>query len=168
MSESAATSSQTGAAGGYETLAGLIGDLAEPAMPPPVPLIPQTWGWAVLAALVLAGLAWAVWLGYRHRKANAYRRAALAELAGTQSAADMAVLLRRTALAAYPRAQVAGLTGRDWLGFLGQSGGQAFPEAAGAELLSAPYRPGQATASAELRAAVRHWVSHHQVEGTHR
>ena len=65
-----------------DSLIGLIEQLTEPAEPPPIPMIPQTWGWAVLAALVLAALAYAVRRWIRHRRANAYRRAALAMLDG--------------------------------------------------------------------------------------
>jgi len=150
---------------GYETLAGLIGELVEPAPPPPVSMMPQTWGWVGLALLLLGLGIWAFRRWQRVRRANAYRRAALSELAGAQTVAEIATLLRRTALAAYPRARVAGLAGADWLAFLAQSGGRSFSGAAGDELLSAPYRSGAAPASDDLKAAVRGWITQHRADG---
>jgi hypothetical protein len=144
------------------SLVDLINGLIEPVAPPPVSLIPQTWGWVGLA-LVLGFLAtWAVLRRRAHRHANAYRRAALYRLSGGPvPAAELASTLRRAALAAYPRTAVAGLSGADWLAFLAQSGGGDFSGATGAELLAAPYRDGQASASPALMAAAKAWLKSH-------
>lgn len=144
------------------SLVGLLDELAEPVAPPPVPLTPQTAGWAVLAAMLavalLALIAWRV----RRWRANAYRRAALAELATAgEDPAAIALVLRRTALAAWPRAEVAGLSGEAWLAFLDRSGGQpGFVEGPGRALLDAPYRSGPPQPGLAPLAA--RWVRRHR------
>jgi hypothetical protein len=143
------------------TLVDLIDGLIEPIEPPPIPLMPQTWGWAALAMLVVAGGVWLMLRWRARQRANAYRRAALADLAGADTAAQVARILRRTALAAYPRSAVAGLTGAAWLDFLARTGGAAFPAAAGDELRSAPYRAETAPPSDALRTAAARWIEGH-------
>ncbi|MCW3782014.1 DUF4381 domain-containing protein [Defluviimonas salinarum] len=140
-------------------LVDLMGRLIEPEVPAPVSLVPQTAGWWVLGALVLTALAYALWRGWLHWRANAYRRTALAALAtaGNDPAA-IAAILRRTALAAYPRREVAGLAGPDWVAFLNATGG--FPEALGPALIRAPYA--REAGAADLRAAAIRWIRGHR------
>ncbi|PCH75135.1 MAG: hypothetical protein COC12_01950 [Rhodobacteraceae bacterium] len=138
-------------------------DMLEPVPEPtPVSLWPQTPGWLVLGLILLALLVWglrAIWM--RHH-ARAYRRAALAELAQTgNDAARIATLLRRVALAGYPRRDVAGLTGAGWLAFLDQSyGGSGFSGPVGQVLLTAPYR--QSAPDAALGDLARDWITMHR------
>jgi hypothetical protein len=105
-------------------------------MPPPVSWLPQTWGWALLAALLLSALLFLGIAALRRYRNNAYRREALRELvrleneigdAESRGSAfpELAELLKRTALAAWPRAKIAALTGEGWLRFLVNSGGAA-------------------------------------------
>lgn len=146
-----------------ESLVSLIDRLADPAPPPPVPLTPQTAGWVVLAALlVLALVALVVWQVRRYR-ANAYRRAALAELtAAGDNPAAIALVVRRTALAAWPRGDVASLAGEDWLRFLDTSGGcEDFRRGAGRALVEAPFRGGRPPAG--LAEVAARWVRRHRV-----
>ncbi|QDL90406.1 DUF4381 domain-containing protein [Paroceanicella profunda] len=146
------------------TLIDLLDMLAEPPAPPPVAMTPQTWGWGALLALVLLALAWLAWRTWRHRRANAYRRAALAELAAAgDDPARIAGILRRTALAAWPRTRVASLTGPDWLAFLDATGGTGFVDGPGAALARAPYRDGQAPVPG-LGDLAAGWVRRHRVE----
>ncbi|WP_353472514.1 DUF4381 domain-containing protein [Salipiger sp. H15] len=145
-----------------DSLVALVNQLIEPAPPPPVPLTPQTWGWAALALILLALLVWAGWRWYRYHAANAYRRAALAEAERAQTTAELATILRRAALAAYPRTEVASLTGSAWTGFLSRTGKGTFPETAGEELRRAPYRQPRAAPSPELRRAALRWLKTHR------
>lgn len=138
-------------------------NMLEPAPEPsPISMTPQTWGWAALAILLLIVLFTAVSVVRKHRRANAYRRAALAELSVPDiPAAKIAEVLRRTALAAYPRYQVAGLYGGDWIKFLNQSSDiKTFNQELSHALTKAPYK---ATHSNEdLRQMARHWVKSHK------
>lgn len=144
------------------SLIDLIDRLAEPPEPAPIPLTPQTWGWAALALLLIAALLLTVWRWIAHRRAGAYRRAALAELEAATTAAEVAAILRRAALAAWPRAQVAGLTGDAWTDFLASTGRDGFPPEAGEELCTAPWRDTKAPPSPELRRAAERWLRTHR------
>ncbi|MDK3073762.1 DUF4381 domain-containing protein [Sedimentitalea sp. JM2-8] len=137
-------------------------DLLEPVPePPPVSWMPQTAGWIwlgiALAALILAGLR----LLILHRRATAYRRAGLAALAAAgDDPARIADILRRTALAGFPRAEVANLTGADWLRFLDRTmAGDGFVSGPGRIVAEAPYRA-TAPDPALFRLAQR-WVRRH-------
>src|SRR5262249_61156250 len=101
--------------------------------------------------------------------ANRYRRGALAELdqllrspnAGTESSdAAMALLVRRTALAAFPRETIAPLVGTAWLAFLDHSyGGHEFSAGVGRGLEAAPHARAQGSKDvAPLSELVRRWV----------
>src|SRR6478736_5715722 len=59
--------------------------LKDIALPPAVSWMPQTWGWAVLAAILVLIVAAAFILWLRRYRANAYRREALALLAGVEA-----------------------------------------------------------------------------------
>ncbi len=155
---------------------GALDGLADLVVPPPVPWTPQTWGWAVLAVVLLAVAAWA-WGRHRRRlAANRYRVEALAELAriearlgGEQAAALAAIppLLKRVALAVWPRAEVAALSRADWVAFLRAHA--PLPDAAARLLDDAEYRSpaelaalsaGDAVACAR---AARSWIEAHRV-----
>ncbi len=142
----------------------LIGRLVEPASPPPVSMMPQTAGWWVLLGLLLAALALLAWRALRRWRQAAYRRAALAALA--DAADDPAVissLLRRTALAVWPRAEVAGLAGADWLGFLERTGGATWPDLAARALIAGPVAVRPAP-SPELSQQAARWIRTHRAE----
>lgn len=145
-------------------LVDLMDMLVEPPEPQPVSMLPQTGGWVVLGILLALALCWAIWRGVKHWRANAYRRAALVELsAAGDDPAVIAAILRRAALAAWPRARVAGLTGADWLGFLDASGGSnQFRDGPGAALARAPYSGEQQVPGLSKLAA--DWVRAHRVE----
>ena len=148
---------------GLIELLDLLEPLPEPARPS---LLPQTAGWLWLALVLAAVL---VWLGFRwrrRRRANAYRKAALEEIAEAgDDPAALAAILRRTALAGFPRAEVAGLYGREWLAFLDETyGGTGFGDGPGEDIADAPYRP--TTAEPEARALLAEWVRKHKAPET--
>jgi hypothetical protein len=150
-----------------DSLIDLLDQLQDIVEPPPVDMWPQTWAWAVLAALLLAGLVLGTLAFLRHRRATAWRRAALAELDGLAPAlaagdpaalARLETLLRRVALATAPRGEVAALSGTTWAGYLDRTGG-GFGRL-GAALADAPYAAAGASDGATALAAARRWIRH--------
>lgn len=154
--------------GSLENLRGL-------ALPAPVPWWPPAPGWWILAAgLVAAGLL-AVWRAWRRYRANAYRREARRQLdaiarridAGllAETAADIAAVLKRTALAGFPRGQVASLTEPAWLTFLDRTGHtSAFTAGAGQWIARWAYAGDAPVSAPALKAALdeaRTWVAMH-------
>jgi hypothetical protein len=166
------------AAGGDESDAAVNGDplqqLRDIHLPPPVGWWPPAPGWWLLAALALAALlALGWWLLRRHRRRR-YRRLALAQAQHLyrqwqQQQDDGAYLqainrlLKQTALAAYPRQQVAALDGADWLVFLDRGLRRPQFDAPALQPLAEPYRAAPAAVPAEqLRQAAEHWIRRHR------
>lgn len=157
----------------------LVG-LADIVVPQAVSWVPHTWGWGVLAGgLCVAALVLGIRLARRFA-ANRYRRAALKACAALDANLDsadkrapalagLAVLLKRTALSAWPRAEVAALFGPAWIDFLRRQGGRAGSDARMTRLLDdAEYRPAAlASFSAQdahaCARAVRTWIESHRV-----
>ena len=107
--------------------------LADIVVPAPVSWMPQTVGWAVLAAALAVAVLVGLWRWRQHALRNRYRAEALAELRRIEALAGdpsrravalglVAVLMKRTALAAYPRTDVARLSGSEWVDFLRHRG----------------------------------------------
>ncbi len=101
-----------------------LSNLRDIVVPPDIPLWPPAPGWWIVgAAIVVSAVAVAAMAVVRYRR-NAYRRAALDELAEVEhlppgeAAQCITAVLKRAALVAYPRAEVAELSGEAWLGFL--------------------------------------------------
>lgn len=134
-------------------------------MPEQVAWLPQTPGWWIVMAWLLAILLLLGWQLVKHRRRNRYRREALAELkaisAASDSAQQIAGLIKRTALVAYPRIEVAALYGKEWARFLCESAGNDRHISAAAEMLaSAAYRPD--IDATELRQVAQRWIRLHR------
>ncbi|MEJ8859734.1 DUF4381 domain-containing protein [Variovorax robiniae] len=124
-----------------------LSQLADVVAPPPISWMPQTVGWKVLAVLLVLIAIWLAWRGTRNWLRNRYRRDALAELRQIETcwksdpAASVAVLtalpalIKRCALAAWPREQVASRSGAEWARFLVANAGHATPGALALEPL---------------------------------
>lgn len=139
-------------------------------MPEPVPWIPETPGWWIVAGWLIAVATICAWKFVEHRRRNRYRREALAELRAIESrpppnsaemAQRIAALIKRTALVAYPRREVAALYGTDWAKFLADSA-QHDPRITDAAslLAAAAYRP-DADGKALCEPA-RRWIRLHR------
>lgn len=150
------------------TLPELYDRLVPTEAPAPISMWPQTAGWLWLGAAVLLLLAFAIWRWVAWRRSTAYRRAALTSLRAVgQDPAAIANVLKRTALAGFPRDEVAGLYGAGWLAFLDRAGkGRKFTGSeAGQVLATAPYA--QQKPNADLAAMAEEWIKTHKNESQH-
>lgn len=150
-------------------------------LPEPVSMIPQTVGWVVLGVAVVLALLWIAWVALRRYRANAYRRAALAELDRLEGAlaasgeraralTALPVLVKRTALACRPRVEVAGLAEGEWLGYLDRTlGGTDFTAGPGRLLPRLAYASPARLEKIEraeveaLTKLLRRWIRRHRV-----
>lgn len=153
-----------------------LNDIVLPAAADWWPLAP---GCYLLSGILLIAIAC---FGYRSIKQwldNRYRRAALKELSlltadiQNQLTRDFSLrqipaLLKRTALSAYPRSQVASLSGTDWHVFLNSTlRNPLFTESVTLTLDKISYTCGDLTeidsqAVTALLHASRQWLKHHQ------
>ena len=134
---------------------------------PPVPdLWPPAPGWWVLLAVFLVALGFAVWWLFRHLGAARRRRQILGELQnlkarskGADLVAEVSALLKRVALARYPRTDVASLTGQGWLDFLDRNGGAGrFAAGPGQVLAEGPYALAPSFDAEALLALAADWI----------
>lgn len=127
-------------------------DIAVPQPPPLWPPAPGLWVLLIVAAAVVIALG--VFLRRRWVD-NAYRRAGLALLDDARTNRDANIVLKRVALAVYPRSEVAPLYGDDWAAFLdGRCRKTRF-----ADLGSVA---DDAEVSRDLRSLARTWIRHHR------
>lgn len=155
----------------------LIHGIDEIILPDAVSWWPSAPGWQVLG--VLASL-FVIYQSYRRVKRwwrDRYRREALRQLAQAQQQAgerlqDIVIKLpyfiKVTALQAYPREDVASLSGNEWLNFLdAHYTGPSFSNGIGKKLLSVAYLPQQRWQinDAECNTLInmsRQWITKHE------
>jgi len=138
----------------------LLHDLA---LPPAVPWWPPGPGWYVVIGVLLAGAVLLVFRTAARHRANAYRRAALRELAVAPDAANIAELLRRTALAIAPRNEIAEKTGAAWLDWLAQHCPDLPSDVVRRQLTSGIYeRPVANDDISALRQYAARWIAKHR------
>lgn len=148
--------------------------------PLPVSWMPQTWGWGVLAgalAIMLALVGLRSWHRYR---ANAYRRVALSLLPEIEAQIrnpatrrngiqNLGEVLKRTALAAFPRAEVASLSNDRWVHFLDVNDDRGAGHVLERLLNDLEYRGSAdvvgmpSDVCGDLVAAARNWIERHHV-----
>lgn len=133
-----------------------LANLRDIVLPVPVSFWPPAPGWWVLGAACLVAAGFAAAAAVRRWQRNAYRREALRALE-TANDRDVSAILKRAALAAFPREQVASLNGAAWLAFLDRTGGTAFANTA---LLALTY--GGAGDRDAIVAQARHWIERHR------
>jgi len=140
---------------------------------------PLAIGWYFLFGLSLILLVWFIYTSIQRRIKNQYRRTALHQLqllaldinrAEKREFAlrQIPILLKRTALTAYPRKQLASLAGRRWHEFLNSKvSTPSFNESCCNSLDSISYSVGNldnvtTEEASELLQACEHWLKHHQ------
>ena len=137
-----------------------------------VPAAPEFWppapGWIAVACLVIAAAVVAMAIAVRRWRAGRFRREALAALrslrarhgAGvpdTEIATELSVLVRRVALARWPREDVAGLTGDRWMAWL-ETTLPGIEASARTALLDAPYARRCRFDAERALSACEHWI----------
>ena len=147
-------------------LAQLLDLLSDPVVPDPVSFLPQTTGWWIVLAWLAGVLLIVLWGVLSRWQRNRYRREALRTLRAIEqdrdeAAGQIATLLRQTALAAYPRSEVASLYGDAWAEFLKTSSrnDRVVRESAN-DLASAAYRADVDVAL--LVKPARRWIQVHR------
>lgn len=144
--------------------------------PEPAPFEPRTVGWYLLGGLVLIGLGFSLLRLVRSYRRNQYRRLSLRELRAlsAQMSRDrmatlpkLPLLLKRVALAVYPRERVAKLSGEPWFAFLEeQAPGAISPAGKDAllQILRGTLGDVPASVDHELFESIRRWVRRHRGE----
>ena len=130
-------------------------NLRDITVPEPPPLWPPAPGVWVALVVVLAVVLALILCWRRARARSAYRRAGLALLPGARTTRDVDVILKRVALAAFPRPRVAPLYGEDWAAFLVGTCSRARFAPIGATDPAAEVSP-------ELRTLADTWIRHHR------
>jgi len=141
-----------------------------------LPTDPDIWplalGWWLLLALSFVVAVWLVLAIRKYFCIKKHKRMLFNELEQLETklkkspnkdlVAETNILLRRLALAYYPNASAASLTGGDWLKFLDESGNtRSFSRGAGRILIEAPYRSGKLENynGDEFIPLIRKWVT---------
>jgi|SRR5690554_2831618 len=145
-------------------------------LPEPTSIWPLAWGWWLLLGLLVCALLGGAYTLFQRRRKNRYRHLAEAELEHAwqrwQKQADparhlqeLAIILRRTALSAFPRQGLAAVRGLDWLVFLDATlpdSQRDFCQGVGRALLDGPYQPHPQVDIAGLHQLVQRWVRQHR------
>lgn len=127
-------------------------DIVIPDGPSWWPPSPGLWVLLIAVVLVLVLIGCRLYLRW-HR--NRYRRAGLYLLHDADTEYDVSVILKRVALAAYPRGQVASLYGAEWAAFLQKTCPQSkFPEGFSGD-------QSQQVSPALMESAAG-WIKHHR------
>ena len=155
----------------------LIHGIDEIIVPDAIPWWPSAPAWKVLGVIMVLLLIAQTIRWAKHWWRNRYRREVLRQLeqlqhqAGTRLQDVVAMLpyyIKVTALQAYPREDVASLSGPDWLSFLDANySGPAFSADTGKKLLSVSYLPREQwqmddTESQKLIEMSRQWIARHR------
>ncbi len=133
-----------------------LNNLRDIVVPDPPPFWPPAPGVWLALGIVVAVVLFVGWRLYATRKDNAYRRAGLLLLSGARTAHDVSVIMKRVALAVFPRERVASLYGDDWAVFLHES----CPRSYFSELVTTD---AGAESDLELIELAGIWIQHHRV-----
>lgn len=141
--------------------------------PDAVPFWPPAPGWYAVLAVLAGALVFLLWRRVRRWRGDAYRRESVAALEAVAHARDwvgLAEVMKRTALAVFPRASVASLSGEAWLTFLDRTGNTtAFTDGPGRHLSTLAYDPRAAESVTDVDARRAFdvcitWVRAHSID----
>ena len=151
----------------------ILAQLRPNQLPEAIGYWPPAIGWWLLAGCLLTGILLTSYFTLRYRRKNRYRRQGLKlaqqlyksyETHGNrrQYAHDCNRLLKKLALHAFPRQDIARLNGKDWLDFLYRSSGNTqFQQAAAAALGSGRFNPDQEPDVRQLYPLTISWIKKH-------
>jgi len=128
-------------------------DIVIPDAPPYWPPASGVWVALGMVAAILLLVAWRL---HVVRNRNAYRKAGLMLLGRAETAYDVSIVLKRVALAVFPREQVASLYGDDWAAFLHRTCPRSYFKA----LTSSDFGTEPGEGLLELAST---WIRHHRV-----
>jgi hypothetical protein len=148
-----------------------LADLHDIVVPPAASVWPPAPGWFVIGAIVVVLAVAGLVMGVIRRHRRAYRRAALSELESVaakdgRTVGQIAELLKRTALAVYPREDVAALTGEHWVAWLETTGGVTATQPVRDALSTGVHGGGPVGDPDALRQFAASWIQRHRVSGT--
>lgn len=132
-------------------------DIVIPAPPSLWPFAPELWFVVTVFTVVVLLILWHWILAW---KTNAYRRAGSALLTESTTVRDVSIVLKRVALAAFPREDVASLYGKDWTRFLSDTGTQE-------DLSEIDTSDSSTPATRELIDRASSWIRHHRISELH-
>lgn len=144
----------------------LLSQLRDIHYPPPISIWPLAIGWYVVFALLVLLFLLAGYLWYRYIKRHRLKKIVLMRLEKLQTmqqnadiAEELSMLLKRAALAIYPRRDVAGLFGEPWLQFLDKTAMTTeFSNGFGRLLIVSPYQRKKQQLPDQLFDLIRNWV----------
>jgi Ca-activated chloride channel family protein len=140
----------------------------------PVSWFPATFGWKLLLLMLLGWLSHTLWRQWQQWRRNRYRRAALAELEhifsqqqdAQRQLAAIATVLKSTALQAYPRIDVAALSGTEWITWLNAHGPQPLFSGPATSLLTRTIYSGETSVDSgdieQLGDMTARWIRQHE------
>ncbi len=157
-----------------------LANLHDIVVPDPAPFWPPAAGWYLLGTLLVIALGWLIVQSVKRWFRNQYRRVAMnhlhrlrqSTLASNQPSTLVSAInqiLKRTALAAWPREQVAALSGESWWNFLQRTGGMRSltPEQKGTleNIAFSSTRSGELSSENlnQLFELAEHWIRTHRV-----
>ncbi|TWT43525.1 hypothetical protein KOR42_44660 [Thalassoglobus neptunius] len=138
-----------------------LSNLQDIVLQEPVSWWPLAPGWWVVLGICAIGLAVWTFRIVRRWKANAYRREAIALIEDARTVADVANVMKRTSLSAYPRQDVAKLSGTKWCDWLNQTGQLEMKSAVRRTLTEALYSGDATDGLAELKSFATDWTKRH-------
>ncbi len=138
-------------------------NLRDIALPPPVPWWPPAPGWWVVLAMLAVVVVVVVLRAWRKWNANAYRRSALSELQSSTTFTEIGEILKRTALVAYPRTDIASLSGSRWCQWLAETGGTPVPAKVAEALTKGVFGKIDTVNVQEVGAFATNWIKNHDL-----
>ena len=149
----------------------VLSQLRDAQMPSAPSLWPPAVGWWIIAILILVGIIYLLWYAMPWLRSLRYRRMAINTLQKMRDdtkedaymLAQINIILRRLAQAAYPDQRPATLTDKAWLVFLDQCANmRGFSQGDGKVLAHEPYRRNPQVRMDAVHRLALEWIRRHR------